>query len=139
MNKKIWPYVIVLLAGLVLALVGLFVITDEGLKSVSGACIGIGAGAFGMAVARIITAVMMRKNPEYVRRQNIEENDERNIQIREKAKAKGFDAVWVTFCITMLCLILMNVDIPVVLVVVGAYVAVNVVQIYYLSKFSTEL
>lgn len=139
MNKRIFPYVLLMIAGLALAAVGLFVITDDALKSVSGACIGVGAGAFGMALSKVITAAVMRRHPEYERRQSIEEHDERNIQIREKSKARGFDAVWVTFCITMLCFILMDVNLSAILVVVGAYIIVNVVQMYYLAKYSAEL
>ncbi len=139
MNRRVFPHVLLLIAGLALAAVGLFVITDDALKSVSGVCIGVGAGAFGMALSKVAMAVMLRRHPEYERRQNIEERDERNIQIREKSKAKGFDAVWITFCITMLCFILMDVNLPAILVAVGAYVVVNAVQMYYLGKYSTEL
>lgn len=138
MSNKIWPYVIVLLASLTLALVGLVVITDESLKGISGICIGIGAGAFGMAIAQIVTAAMMRKNPEYFRRQSIEERDERNIQIRVKAKAKGFDAMGIIFGVAMLCLVLTNANISTVLLIVGAYLLVYVVQIYYIAKYSKE-
>lgn len=51
----------------------------------------------------------------------IEENDERNINIGNRAKAKAYDMMIFVFGALMLSLALMNVDLMVVLMLVCCY------------------
>lgn len=138
-SKKGILYTGLLLLGIVLFCIGGFIIKGEELKSVSGTFIGIGAGLFGMSIAQIIMLRIADKNPSYKRKMDIETKDERNIFIGNKAKAKAFDVMGVVFGVLMLIYALINVDLWITLLLVGAYLLVYVVYAVYLYKYTREM
>jgi hypothetical protein len=138
-NNKIMPYILLLIAGVVLAYIGGFVITGLELKSISGVCIGIGSGLFGMSIAQIIMIRIADKNPSYEHKKKIEVMDERNTYIRNASKSKAFDVMGVALGILMLVYALINADLLVILLLVGVYLFVYGVYIVYLSKYSKEM
>ncbi len=139
MKNRIVLFCILLLVGIGLVLVGGFVFADEAYKTASGVCIGAGAGLTGLSLASLITSVIMLRHPEHLRRQQIEETDERNAIINDKAKGKGFDAMSFIYGTAMLICVLLDVSLAVILVMVTAFLAVYGVQIYYLAKYSKEM
>ncbi len=138
MKKTIVIFSVLLLAGIGLVVAGGYY-NSEAFKTISGVCIGLGAGLCGMSIAKLISALILRRHPEQQRRQQIEENDERNAAIRDKAKGKGFDAMSVIYGTAMLICVLLNAGLAIILVMVAAYLVVNGVQLYYLSKYSGEM
>ncbi|MDF2673416.1 MAG: hypothetical protein K0R09_1681 [Clostridiales bacterium] len=138
-NKKIITYILLLIVGAALVYIGGFVITGLKLKSISGVCIGIGAGLFGMSIGQIIMIRITKKNPSYEHKNNIEVMDERNIYIRNTAKGKAFDVMGVALGILMLVYALINADLLVILLLVGVYLFIYGVYILYLSKYSKEM
>ncbi|MFA9380686.1 MAG: DUF6442 family protein [Acetanaerobacterium sp.] len=139
MKNRILLFSLLLAAGLALVIVGGFVFTGEALKNLSGVCIGAGAGLFGVSAGQIISLLITQRNPEMMKRQQVEENDERNALIRDKAKGKGFDAMSVIFGIAMLTCVLLDADIAVILVMVAAYLGAHGVSFYYLVRYSKEM
>ncbi len=135
-NKKMKLYVALAVMGAVLIAIGKFVLLDD---TTSGLFIGIGAGLFGLSVAQIIVIGIAGKNPEYKRKTSIEENDERNIAINNKAKAKGFDAMGYILTILMLIFVFVNANLSIILLLVFAYLIIYGVFIFYLNKYSREM
>ena len=138
-NKQIKLYTSLAVLGAILFAIGGFVFTGKDVNTVSGLFIGIGAGLFGLSVAQIIVIVIAEKNPEYKRKASIEEKDERNIAISNKAKAKGFNAMGYILPILMLVYILINADLLLLLLLVFAYLLVYCVYVFYLNKYSKEM
>ncbi|MEG0614603.1 MAG: hypothetical protein RR540_02515 [Oscillospiraceae bacterium] len=100
--------------------------------------IGIGAGIFGQNLGGLIHHNAIKNTPAE-KQLEIDEKDERNLMIRDKAKAKSFDLANLVYGALMLSFALMQVDISVVLATVGAYLFVNCSNFYYLVKFQKEL
>ena len=51
------------------------------------AAIGVGAGLFGFGISKFMVSYWEDRDPELFRQKTIEENDERNRMIRDKAQA----------------------------------------------------
>lgn len=89
-KNKAWPSLLLAVAGAVSLCIGGFVLTNEDVKAISGWCIGFGAAALGLGIGEIIELLIVSrtKSEDFTRRKKIEENDERNIRLREKVGAK---------------------------------------------------
>ena len=56
--------------------------------------IGLGCGAFGHGVGALSNAAVFRRHPDIAREKAIEEKDERNVAILNRAKAKALDRMF---------------------------------------------
>ena len=85
MKKNILISVCGLAAGIVLILLAVFVFT--GSTPLKGACYGIGAALLVLSAGNLVGASVKKavETPETLKIQEIEEHDERNIRIRERA------------------------------------------------------
>ncbi|MEA5086829.1 MAG: hypothetical protein VB007_06365 [Methanocorpusculum sp.] len=85
MKKNILISVCGLAAGIVLILLAVFVFT--GSTPLNGACYGIGAALLVLSAGNLVGASVKKavETPETLKIQEIEEHDERNIRIRERA------------------------------------------------------
>ena len=101
--------------------------------------IGLGCGAFGHGVGALANAAAFRKHPDLAREKAIEEKDERNVAIFNRAKAKALDRMFYVFGALMVSLALMGVDIGVVLLLVAAYLFVAGCMVYYMCKYQKEM
>lgn len=101
--------------------------------------IGLGCGMFGQGVSGFVNRAVLKKNPEIAKQQEIEQKDERNQEIANRAKAKAYDAMVFVFGALMPSFALMNVDVAVVLLLVFAYLFVVGIGIYYRCKLEKEL
>ncbi|AZV55215.1 DUF6442 family protein [Clostridium sp. AWRP] len=101
--------------------------------------IGIGAGIFGQNLGTAFDIYTMRKNPEVAKQREIDEKDERNITIRNKAKAKAYDLMILVFGALMMAFALMGVSWSVVLAIVIAYLFVIFSNIYFISKYNKDM
>jgi hypothetical protein len=130
--------------GLVLLAAGLYLAktTDaaEGImRALPYVCVGIGSGLFGQGMGGVIERSMLKKHPEIRKQKEIEEKDERNQEISNRAKAKAYDNMVFVFGALMVALALMGVDLLVVILLVCAYLIVVGSGIYYRIKFEKEL
>ncbi|MEA4939493.1 MAG: DUF6442 family protein [Christensenella sp.] len=101
--------------------------------------IGLGCGMFGQGVSGFVNRAVLKKNPEITKQQEIEQKDERNQEIANRAKAKAYDAMIFVFGALMVAFALMGMDLVPVLLLVGAYLYVVGVGLYYRFKLEKEL
>ena len=109
------------------------------LNSHSGILLGTGAGAIGASIAKLYSINLEKKNPDMIKENEIELQDERNILIRQRAKAKSADITqWLIMLVAYLE-ILVNAPLWITLVTIGIFVLYNIIQIYYVNKFNKEM
>ncbi len=101
--------------------------------------IGIGCGTFGGAFGDIMSKRSIAKNPKLAKQMEIEQKDERNQLVANKAKAKAYDCMVFVFGALMLTFALMNVTYTVILLIVCAYLFVIGYGIFYRCKYNKEL
>ena len=101
--------------------------------------IGLGCGMFGQGISGFVNRAVLKKNPEIAKQQEIEQKDERNQEIANRAKAKAYDAMVFVFGALMVAFALMGMDLVPVLLLVGAYLYVVGVGLYYRFKLEKEL
>ena len=130
--------------GIVLTAVGLWLAKTfpeaaGAMAALPYALIGLGCGAFGHGVGALANAAVFRKHPDIAREKAIEEKDERNVAILNRAKAKALDRMFYVFGALMVSLALMGADIGIVLLLVAAYLFVAGCMVYYLCKYQKEM
>ena len=120
-------------AGFILARMG------AGIAPLPYVLLGVGCGAFGWGAGELLKRRAVEGDPEIEKRLRIEQQDERNRTIADRAKARAYDAALYIFSALMLCFALMQVELAVILLLVGAYLLVVGVSIYYYVKYNREL
>lgn len=117
---------------------GIF-LKGEVAKSISGICIGIGAGLFGMSISNLWLINFNQKHPDELKQSQIEFSDERNTMIRNKAKAKAADIIqWFIMGIAYIT-IMINAPLWVTLTIVGVFLLKYVFELYFMNKYQKEL
>lgn len=101
--------------------------------------IGAGCGAFGHGMGGIISKRTMNNSPDIEHKLAIEKNDERNVEIGNRAKGKAYDAMIHVFGVLIMCFGLMQIDIYVLLLVILAYLIIIGISIYYRLKYEKEM
>ena len=80
------------------------------------------------------------KNHEELERQiQIEKNDERNILIVEKSKAKAYDLMIYLFASLLIIFSLMGVDKLAIIMIVAIYLSIQIYALYWRSKFESKM
>lgn len=128
---------IMLAGGLIL----LKIINDPqgNMRALPYVLVGIGCGVFGHGLGSIISYRTMRNQPQKLKQIEIEQKDERNIAISNRAKAKSYDLMIFVFGALMISFALMGVDMIAVLLLVSAYLFVVFYNIYYRIKYDKEM
>lgn len=126
--------------GLACLLIGLFVIIDPALKSISGLLTGIGAAAFPLGLGNLIwlIAAPQAKRLEQQRKKDIEVNDERNIRIREKAGAAANRVVSYMLCAAILTFGMLG-DIYAVLITAGVMALQFVLMVVFTGHYARQI
>lgn len=102
-------------------------------------CIGIGSGLFGHGMGSILSRRAMQNNPQMQKQMEIEQNDERNIAIANRAKGKAFDMMTFVFGALMIAFALMGADLAAVLLLVFAYLFVHGYAVYCRCRYEKEM
>jgi hypothetical protein len=108
-------------------------------KALPGVLVGVGAGVFGGCGGTYVRLSILKKHPAEAHKYEIEEKDERNVMLRDKAKSKAFSVMELIYCILMLIFTLLNVELVAILIFVAFYLFGEGVMFYYLYKYSKEL
>lgn len=138
MNKKVIN-IIQLILGISLSIFGGIFLKGEAVKNISGICIGIGAGLFGMSISNLWLINFNKKHPEELKQSQIEFSDERNTMIRNKAKAKAADIIqWFIIGIAYIT-IMINTPLWVTLTIVGVFLLKYILELYFMNKYQKEL
>lgn len=143
MSKTILPYFLTI-GGFGLLICGLYFIqafeASQGmLQALPYICIGIGCGIFGHGAGELISRLAMKNNPAAAKQLEIEQKDERNLMITNRAKAKAYDMMITLFGALLLALALMGIDLSVVLLLVFIYLFIVGYSAYYRLKYSKEM
>lgn len=143
MNKQVKD-LLVAFAGLALLGTGLLLIKaiaePQGiLVTLPYVCIGVGSGVFGSGMGSLISARAIRKNPDLQKQITIEQQDERNVAIANRAKAKAYDLMVFVFGALMLSYTLMQESTATVLLLVFSYLLVIIYGVYYRFKYDKEM
>ena len=141
MKKADW---VVTLIGVIMLGVGLYLVKTianaQGvLLTLPYVLVGIGCGIFGYGMSNIESQKAISKDEHLQRQLQIEKNDERNIAIANKSKAKAYDLMTFMFGVLMLSFALMNIDMVAILLLVAAYLSVQIYGIYYRMKCEKEM
>ena len=135
MQRKSTFYVMAITISVIMIILSQFV----ELNSHSGILLGTGAGVFGANIAKLYFISLEKKNPDMIKENEIELQDERNVLIRQRAKAKSADITqWLIMIIAYLE-IFVNAPLWIILLTVGIFVLYNIIQIYYINKFNKEM
>ena len=108
----------------------------EGLPFV---CLGAGCGFLGGGIGNLVGRKMLEKNPEAKKLKEIEEQDERNLAVGCRAKAKAYDMMLFVFGILVMVFAMTNIGLAPVLMLICAYLSVVGYGIYYRIKFEKEM
>ena len=140
-NCKAWAItaagLVLLAAGLVMVKVGM---AEEGILPVLPyVLIGIGAGAFGQGTGELLSARAIRNHPEIAREKEIEQADERNVALGNRAKAKAFDIMIFVFGALLLSFALMRVALAAVLLLCFSYLFVLGCGVYFRIRYEKEM
>lgn len=132
------------LIGIVLLGVGLYLIKTqnamEGLMlTLPYVCVGLGCGIFGHGMGNFISSRTLKNHPDERKQLEIEQKDERNIAIANRAKAKAYDIMTFIFGALMISFALMGIELAAVLLLVFAYLLVHGFGIYYRLKYEKEM
>ncbi|WP_339225315.1 hypothetical protein [Paenibacillus sp. FSL H8-0332] len=143
MKKSVSAYLLVI-AGVVLLAGSLYFIRTvhepEGvLRTLPYICIGLGSGLFGSGMGELIGRRALKNSPAIAKQMEINKQDERNIAIATRAKAKAYDMMIFVFGALMLALALMETELTVVLLLVFGYLFTIGYGIYYRFKYDREM
>lgn len=137
MKAKYW---IVSLLGLAAVVAGFILVRmGAGVAPLPYVLLGVGCGAFGWGAGELLRQWAVRADPGLEKQIRIEQTDERNQLVANKAKARAYDASVYIYSALMLCFALMQVELAVILLLVGAYLLVVGISIYYYVKYNHEL
>lgn len=134
--------IVFVMAGLLLAAVGFAML--RGMPEAWGGplpylCLGIGAGAFGWGSGELLKQRALQGDPALEKQLEIETRDERNVALANRAKARAFDAMLYVFGALMLAFAFMKANLTLILLLVGAYLLVLGISVYYYIRYSREM
>ncbi len=135
MKNKMFLYVLLTVVGVIIAIAGL-VLKGAGTEKLSGLLMGVGAGIFGGSVAMVITTAIEKKYPEVKKKKDIEVNDERNISVRNTAKAQTHNVMTQILYFLTAGLAIANVDMIIILSMVGAILLQTVLYIVFFNHYN---
>ena len=142
--KKKWGDYVIAGAGAALLIAGLILKKSAGevqgiLLVLPYVLLGCGCGVFGHGMGSAISRRVLEKSPEMRKQMEIDQDDERNIAIRNRAKGKAFDSMIYVFSALMFCFLFMEVELGAILLFVFAYTMVGGSFVYYLVKYEREM
>lgn len=144
MDKGVRTAYILLIIGLMLVIVSaisFYFFSSErfAYTVVSYAIFGGGFGLLGDGIGRLNAARLEKKDPERMKIINIEKNDERNIAIDEKARAKAYTLSIYLFSAALVILAIMRVELKALLIVLCADLTVMIYSLYIRLKLYKEM
>lgn len=120
MSRKLGTFLAIV--GVAVLVLGLLLMRRMS-ATLPGVLVGLGAGALGCGLSGVLTAALSRKYPDMAR-QTVEQQDERNVAISNRAKARAYDLMVYIFGALMITFSLMNADVTMILLLIGAYLIV---------------
>ena len=143
-NKNVIEEWLLTFVGIGLVVVGFLLhkyslSTDKMMVIIPYIFIGVGSGIFGHFMDNLIKYFSTKNHKELERQIQIDKNDERNILIAEKSKAKAYDLMIYLFASLLLIFSLMGVDKLVIIMIVAIYLSIQIYALYWRSKFENKM
>ena len=143
-NKSIGKYLVYSLIGAIIlalgAVLGKFTRNAEGImQTLPYILIAIGAGIFGNNLSTAFNIHAIKKDPQLGKQNDITENDERNIVIRNKAKSKSYDFMVMAFGVLIIGFALMQIDMKIILAIIIVYILVILSNFCFTIKYHKEM
>ena len=137
-------YKIAVLSGILLAGAGLFLLrcTPEFqgiLQILPYLCIGVGCGCFGHGAGELLSRRALKNDPTLQKQLEIQKNDERNIALASRAKAKAYDMGIYLYGALLVAFALMDVSLPLLLLLDDCYLFLEGYCRYYRFRFEKEM
>jgi len=101
--------------------------------------VGVGAGIFGANLGAAIKNRVLLKDSKAAKQFEIEQKDERNQIIMNKAKAQVYHLMIFVNSAVMMSFAVMQVELYVVLTLVAVYIFFILAYVYYFNKYSKEM
>ncbi len=140
MNEKKKKTLLILgvIAGLILQFAGITAGPDN-LRIISGSCIGAGALLFPLCLGKLQRLSREKEFPWAVRQEEIEFHDERNTQIRNRAKARTSDiSRWVVAALAWINFLVQG-YLWMTLALMGVFVLAYILDFCYIEKYQNEM
>lgn len=137
-KNRVVSQTVLLLLGMIMLAAGLKGIGGM-TKMAAGLCTGMGGGLIGLSIANLFIGAYYRRHPEAQKQSDIEAQDERNVALTDKAKAKAFDLNNKVLMLVPFLLILANSPLWITLSAVGVYLFGFGAQIYFTMRLSREM
>ncbi len=140
MNEKKKKTLLILgvTAGLILQFAGITAGPDN-LRIISGSCIGAGALLFPLCLGKLQRLSREKEFPWAVRQEEIEFHDERNTQIRSRAKARTSDiSRWVVAALAWINFLVQG-YLWMTLALMGVFVLAYILDFCYIEKYQNEM
>ena len=102
-------------------------------------CIGLGCGLFGHGAGGLLSQRALKGSPEIQKQLEIEQNDERNVALANRAKGRAFDIMLYCYGALMVCFVLMQVETAVVLLLTATYLFILGCFVYYRVRYEREM
>jgi len=136
-----FSFAALLIAGVVLLLMGGFVLTAEKFRMISSLSIGFGSAMSAIGIGNLIRSFMVSKleDEKMKRSMAIEMNDERNIRIKEKAGYMVSRIMNYIICVLILALGFMNVDRMILIMVSLLLLAEVILVIIFFNYYSKKI
>ena len=113
--------------------------TDKMIVTIPYIFIGVGCGIFGHFMGNLIKYFSIKNHEELERQIQIDKNDERNILIAEKSKAKAYDLMVYLFVSILIIFSLMGVDKLAIIMIVAVYISIQTYALYWRSIFESKM
>ena len=139
MKRKKWLYTAFLVVGGALTAAALLLRALPIPNSLGGMLMGVGSGLLAMGLANRLTLHWEEKDPAQMRRNEIEAKDERNVAIRNRAKAVSGEVLqWGVMAAAWLSIGL-GAPLWVTLLAVGVFVLKSALELYLMLRYQREM
>ena len=139
MKKKSLFYAIVCIVGILLILLGAAVLDGRASDVVNGSMIGIGSALTSLGASRWKYYRLEEKDPTKWKQQEIDAKDERNIMIRNRAKAAAGEVLQWLVIVAAWIAIFMEAPVWVPLAAVGLFLFKTVLEVYLTARYQKQM
>lgn len=139
MRIKTKLYLFISIAGLLAVLASKLFFGGQLSKTQSGIIIGIGAGLFGLGFSKWQMCRWEEKNPDMMKQNRIEENDERNRLIRLKSQAlTGTVLQWIVMAGAWISIIL-NAPLWITICLISAFLLKTILDLAIMAYYQRKI
>ena len=141
MNEKVKTrlYLLIGILGIAFALAVKLILQEHLSDSQVGAMIGVGAGLVGFGISKGCFGIWNEKNPELMKQNEIEANDERNQLIRMKAQALCGEILHWLLMVGAWIGIFVNAALWIILLLVGMFLLKTVLDLILMAYYQRKM